>query len=93
MLRRLQTLALFGGDGALHHQVDHTDDAVHGRAQLMRHVGQELALGIARGLGSDGGLLQLFRTLADAFFEQLLMLADFLLRCHQRLDHSIEAVT
>ncbi len=32
-------------------QARHADHAVHGRADLMAHVGQELALGLRRGLG------------------------------------------
>ena len=32
-------------------QVEHADDAVERRADLVAHVGQELALGLAGGLG------------------------------------------
>ena len=40
-------------------QLRHADDAVHGRADFVAHVGQELALGAAGGLGGFLGLLQL----------------------------------
>ena len=38
-------------------QPDHADDAVHGRADLVAHVGQELALGDVGRLGLDGQLV------------------------------------
>ena len=39
-------------------QIDHAQDGVHGRAQLMADVGQELALGLVGGLGGCFGLPQ-----------------------------------
>ena len=39
-------------------QLGHADDAVHGRADLVAHVGQELALGPVGGLGGVLGLAQ-----------------------------------
>ena len=41
-------------------EVEHAEDAVHGRADLVAHVGQELALGPVGGLGGLLGPLQLF---------------------------------
>ena len=42
--------------GALNH-IDHADDAVHRRADLVRHVGQEGALGFVGGVGLLARLL------------------------------------
>ncbi len=47
---RVQVLALLGRELAVERQVGHAHDAVHGRADLVAHVGQELALRLARRL-------------------------------------------
>ena len=78
-LRCLQLIALIDGQRAVEYQVDHTQQSVHGSAQLVRHVGQELALGLAGVHGGAHGFGELGSALADAFFEQLLILADYLL--------------
>ena len=49
-----QVLALLGGEVGVEHELGHADDAVHRRADLVAHVGQELAL---RAVGRLGGLL------------------------------------
>ena len=56
-LGQAEELALRGVDVAAEGEVDHAEDAVHGRADLVAHVGQELALGPAGGLGRLLGLL------------------------------------
>ena len=53
------------------HQLGHADDAVHGRADLVAHVGQELALGPAGGLRLLARLLQLVGALGDLFLQRL----------------------
>src|SRR6202022_289298 len=45
-------------------EIGETDDAVHRRADLMAHAGQELGLGAVRGLGLNAGSRQLQGTLA-----------------------------
>ena len=51
--------------GALQREVAHADDRVHRRADLVRHVGEELALGEVGGLGRFAGGLQLHLVLLD----------------------------
>ncbi len=55
-LHHPEVLALLGGELGVESQLGHADDAVHGRADLVAHVGQELALGAG---GRLGGLLGL----------------------------------
>jgi hypothetical protein len=55
-LDRLQVFALLASDLGVEKQIRHADDAVHRRADLVAHVGEEVALGPARRLG---GLLRL----------------------------------
>ncbi len=57
----------------------------------MRHVGQKLALGLARGQRAVHGAFELVGALRDALFEQLLVLAKLFMRGRQVLDHPIEA--
>ncbi len=38
-------VVLLGGEVGLQHQMGHTDDGIHWRADLMAHVGQKFALG------------------------------------------------
>ena len=59
VLTMLQVLALLGGEVGVERQLGHAEDAVHRRADLVAHVGQELALGPAGRLGRFLGLLQL----------------------------------
>ena len=54
-----EILALLGRQLGVEQQLGHADDAVHRRADLVAHVGQELALGPAGGLGGLLGLLEL----------------------------------
>ena len=58
----------------------------------MRHVGQKFALGLIGRLGCRRGFLQLLGALLDAPFQQLLLLANFLARIRQRLDHAVQAL-
>ena len=59
VLRHQQLLARFGILSAVQHQADHADDTVHGGADLMAHVGQELALQASGFLGALFGGAQL----------------------------------
>ncbi len=47
----VEVVALLAGEVGGERQRGHADDAVHRRADLVAHVGEELALGAARGLG------------------------------------------
>ena len=47
--------ALLGGQGRLQEQAGHGDDAVHGGADFVAHVGQELGLGAGGGFGGEAG--------------------------------------
>ena len=60
----LEELALAPSEVRIQHQFGHTDDPVHGRADLMAHVGEELALGPAGGLRGFFGLGQ-FSVMVD----------------------------
>jgi hypothetical protein len=57
---RVRVLALLECQWGVEQQTRHPDDAVHGRADLVAHHGQELALRPARGLGHLLGLTELF---------------------------------
>jgi hypothetical protein len=60
-VRRLQVLALLSIDVGVEHQLRHPDHSVHGRPDLVAHVGQEGRLG-SRGLErlvAGGGELEL----------------------------------
>ena len=59
ILDHVQVLALLAVKIGLQGQVGHAEDAVHGSADFVAHVGQELALGLVGGLGSFFGTLQL----------------------------------
>ncbi len=54
----------------------HPDDRVHRRADLVAHVGEEVALGDVRGLGSLARLLELRRPEAHLLFERLPLVAQ-----------------
>ncbi|MGP0074653.1 MAG: hypothetical protein ACLPWF_22300 [Bryobacteraceae bacterium] len=56
MLDQRQILALFGIQLCLEQNFGKTDNAVHRRADLVAHVGQEFALGAAGGFGGFLGL-------------------------------------
>ena len=58
-LDHVQVLALLGRQVGVQGQLGHADDAVHRRADLVAHVGQELALGPVGRLGGLPGLAQL----------------------------------
>ena len=45
-------VALLGGEVGVERQVGHADDAVHRRANLVAHVGEELALGAVGGFAA-----------------------------------------
>ncbi len=55
----LQAVLDDGVQGLGQGQVDHAQDGIHGRAELVAHIGQELALGRVGGLGGFLGLLQM----------------------------------
>ena len=77
---------------AVESQLQHAQQSVHGRAQFVRHVGQEFALGLAGGQRRVLGELQFAGAFVDALLEQLVMLANFLARSSQSLDHPVEAL-
>ena len=56
LLHHVQVLALHRLQRRAQHQLRQADDAVHGRAHLVAHVGHELALGAVGLLGGLGGL-------------------------------------
>ena len=51
VLTMLQILALLGVEVGIERQLGHAEDAVHGRADFVAHVGQEIALGLVGGYG------------------------------------------
>ncbi len=59
-------LAVRLGQVAVGQHFDHADHAVHRRADLVAHGGQERALGPIGGLGGFAGLLEFRRALGDA---------------------------
>ena len=65
----LQVVALDGRHLGLERQLRHAEDAVHRRANLVAHVRQELALGMARLLGDPHRLGQLGGALSDLSIE------------------------
>ena len=52
-----------------HQQIGHAEDAVHGRADFVAHVGDELGLGAARFLGEGGRAAGLLGSLCNLRFE------------------------
>ncbi len=48
----LRIVELHGVERRFQQQLDHADDAVHRRANLVAHVGEEFALGFVRRCGS-----------------------------------------
>ena len=50
-LHHTEVIPLLAGQFGIEGQFGHTEDSVHRRANLMAHVGEELALGTAGGLG------------------------------------------
>ncbi len=64
----LGDLALLRTQAGVEKQAGHADDAVHRRADLVAHVGQELALqtrGLERGVAGAGDLLLLLLSFGD----------------------------
>ena len=59
MADRFDQFALFGGQFAFQQQSGHGDDAVHGRADFVAHVGQELGFSARSGLGGHLGGFQI----------------------------------
>src|ERR1039458_4549070 len=57
-LDHIGVVELFGVESGVQKQVGHPDDAVHGSANLMTHVGEEFALGLVRGFGRFFRFLQ-----------------------------------
>jgi hypothetical protein len=54
---RLDKLILLAGERRIEQQPGHADHAVHGRANLVAHIGQEFRLGAVGGVGGLGQLL------------------------------------
>ncbi len=65
--RRLHIFALLRVERRHQQQVGHADDAVERRAQLVRDIGQELALGAVGGLGLDAGRVELAIVIGQLF--------------------------
>ena len=61
----LEKLALFAGQAGIQRQVDHSRHAVHGSANLVAHIRQELALGPVGGLGRFLQRVRLLQLRAD----------------------------
>ncbi len=59
----LDVVVLGGVELGLEQEAGHADDAVHGRADFVAHVGEELALGAVAGLGHVAGLDELLLVL------------------------------
>ena len=57
-LHGVQILPLFVCNHSVQHEFRHAEQAVHGSADLMAHVGQEFALGAAGGFGGFLGLFE-----------------------------------
>ena len=95
----LELLALDGIVGALERQLGHTHDAVHRRADLVAHVGEELRLGAGGLLRLPHRLLQrrvlgaqLGGALAHLLFEIAGEPAQVLLAPLDRCQHQVEGV-
>ena len=71
---RVHEFALLRVERGVLQQLGHAEDAVHRRADLVAHVGQELALGPAGGLGALPGLEQ--RGLSPSAVDELLRTGD-----------------
>ena len=50
VLDALKVLALFGVERGIERKFRHAEDAVHGRADLVTHIGEEFTLGEVGGL-------------------------------------------
>lgn len=50
---------LLWGEVGLEEEIGHADNAIHGSAELVAHIGEELTFGDIGGLGAHGGLAQL----------------------------------
>ena len=46
-----ESVSLLGAELAVRHDLSHGENAVQGRPDLVAHIGQELALGLARRFG------------------------------------------
>ena len=68
----LEAVALVLRSTAVERQVGQADDGVHRRADLVAHVRQEIALGMAGGLRQARGGLQRLRALQDARLERFI---------------------
>jgi hypothetical protein len=97
LVGRLTELSLVGREPGVEQQLGHAQHAVHGRADLVAHVGQELGLGAVGGLGLAGevlGLLgaaaQLDRPLLHLRLEGALVLLDAVAVLAQPLEHHRE---
>jgi hypothetical protein len=67
LLHRAEVLQLFAGERRPERQLGHADDRVHRRANLVAHVGEELALGDSRLFGPTLRDFQLLDELREPF--------------------------
>ncbi len=74
----LDVVHLLPVEPALQGQVRHAQDRVHRRADLVAHVGQEVALGLVGGIGLLLGDDQFGRALVDHVFQVLAVAQQFL---------------
>ena len=73
---RLGEFLLLDRQLGLGQDLDRTDHAVHGRAHLVAHRGQEVGLGLVGALGGELGLLELARALRDHLLEARTVLVE-----------------
>ena len=95
----VEVVALLGVSSRVERQLGHADDAVHRRADLVAHVGEELALGAAgfhglvarrRHVGVERA--QFGRARLDCRFEALLLLQQLRVALLDLVEHLVEAV-
>ena len=98
-LRQFQMLTLYRREIGIQRQLNHAKDAVHGRANLMAHIGQELTLGVASGLGCRFGAFelgvhgsQLSSAISNLIFQMFAVVAQNGIALGNSSQHVAEAV-
>jgi hypothetical protein len=89
-VHRLGPDALLRRQQAVEQQLVHAQHAVHRGADLVAHGGQEVALGLARGLGGLLGELQLHRARHDLFLEMVAVCGEVGVALLDLLEHGVE---
>jgi hypothetical protein len=88
----LNVVALQRIETGVENQIGHADDAVHGCPDLMAHIGQELALGTARGLGPVTFGEQFGGAGGDLEFEAVTVSKEFQVAAFNLGEHAVEDV-